>query len=150
DDSTQVASLLRHGQVMSALKQSLAWSQALRIPIAWILGRALQSSLPPFLSKHRDPAGVSYVCESSQDSMAREFRARLRLQQSHRFFSRSWTRAPFDRRRHFRGLMEIFELRILQPPEPLEHLYYTHPYAHRPLVQYMLSIPADIVCGPGE
>jgi asparagine synthase (glutamine-hydrolysing) len=150
DDSAQVASLFRHGHVVPALKQSLAWSQALQIPIIWILWRALQSTMPPLLWDHRDAAGVSYVCESSQDSMGVKFRRRLRLQEPHRFFSKSWMQAPVERRRHFRGLMEILELRILQPPEPLEHLYYTHPYGHRPLVQYMLSIPADIVCRPGE
>jgi asparagine synthase (glutamine-hydrolysing) len=150
DDSAQVASLLRHGHLVPALKQSLAWSRALQIPIFWILGRALQSSMPPLLSNYRDPAGVSYVCENSQDSMGRKLRDRLESQDPNRFFSRAWTQAPLGRRRHFRGLMEILELRILQPPEPLEHLYYTHPFAHRPLVQYMLSIPADIVCSPGE
>jgi len=150
DDSAQVASLLRRGHLVPALKQSLAWSRALEIPIFWILGRALQSSMPLLLSSHRDPAGVSYVCENSQDSMDRKFRDRLKLQEPHRFFSKAWTQAPLDRRRHFRGLMEVLELRILQPPEPLEHLYYTHPFAHRPLVQYLLSIPADIVCRPGE
>lgn len=82
--------------------------------------------------------------------MGRNLRDRLKSQDPHRFFSNAWTRAPLDRRRHFRGLMEILELRVLQPPEPLEHLYYTHPYAHRPLVQYMLSIPAEVVCRPGE
>ncbi len=150
DDSAQVASLLRRGHLVPALKQSLAWSRALEIPIVWILGRAVQSSMPRLLSNRRDPAGVSYVCENSQDSMGRKFRDRLHLQEPHRFFSKAWTHAPLDRRRHLRGLMEILELRILQPPEPLEHLYYTHPFAHRPLVQYMMSIPADVVCRPGE
>src|SRR4029077_94821 len=42
------------------------------------------------------------------------------------------------------------ELRALQAPEPLQHLLYTHPCAHRPLVEFMSSIPADIVCRPGE
>ena len=41
-------------------------------------------------------------------------------------------------------------MRKLQPPEPLQHLSYTHAYAHRPLVAFMLSIPADVVCRPGE
>ena len=150
DDSEQVASLLRRGHLLPALKQSLAWSRALEIPIFWILGRALRSSLPVLLPDHRGAAGASYVSENSQDSMERKFRDRLKLQEPHRFFSKAWTQAPLDRRRHFRGLMEVLELRILQPPEPLEHLYYTHPYAHRPLVEYMLSIPADIVCRPGE
>jgi hypothetical protein len=32
----------------------------------------------------------------------------------------------------------------------LQHLHYTHPFAHRPLVEFMLSIPPEIVCGSGE
>jgi len=150
DDSEQVASLFRRGHLLPALKESLAWSRALQIPIFWILGRALRSSIPRLGSNPSDPAGISYVCEGSQDSMGSGLRDRLKSQDPHRVFSRAWTQAPLDLRRHFRGLMEILELRILQPPEPLEHLYYTHPFAHRPLVQYMLSVPADIVCRPGE
>jgi hypothetical protein len=46
--------------------------------------------------------------------------------------------------------MRTLELRGLQPSEPLEHLNYVHPYAHRPLVTFLLSIPADVLCRPGE
>ncbi len=142
DDSAQVGVLLSQGHIVSALKQSLAWSKSLRIPISWVLWRAL--------SNRREPSGNSYTAEHAQNSIARKFQDRLRLGQEHRFFSKAWTEAPVERRRHFRGLLEILEMRTLQPPEPLEHLYYTHPFAHRPLVTYMLSIPADIVCRPGE
>ena len=41
-------------------------------------------------------------------------------------------------------------MRNLQPPAQLEHLCYTHPYADRRLVTFMLSIPAGVVCRPGE
>jgi asparagine synthase (glutamine-hydrolysing) len=152
DDSAQVAGLLRQGHILSALKQSLAWSKVLRLPISWVLWRALQSSLPPCIksTERHLSAGASYICKNAQDSITSKFRDRLRLLQPHRFFSKAWAHAPPERRRHFRGLMEILELRMLQPPEPLEHLCYTHPFAHRPLVTYMLSIPADIVCRPGE
>ena len=42
------------------------------------------------------------------------------------------------------------ELRTLQPPEPLQHLDYTHPFAHRPLVEFLMTVPADVLCRPGE
>ena len=35
-------------------------------------------------------------------------------------------------------------------PEPLRHLSWTHPFAHRPLVEFMLTIPPGQVCRPGE
>ena len=59
-------------------------------------------------------------------------------------------RARPSRRKHIRGLTEYLELRRLQPTEPLTEFYYTHPFAHRPLVEFMMSIPPNIVCGPGE
>jgi asparagine synthase len=49
-----------------------------------------------------------------------------------------------------RTLAMMLELRQLQIPEPLQHLQYTHPFAHRPLVEFLMSVPADILCGPGE
>jgi hypothetical protein len=44
----------------------------------------------------------------------------------------------------------MLELRSLQTPEPLRHLDYTHPFAHRPLVEFLMSVPADVLCRPGE
>ena len=34
--------------------------------------------------------------------------------------------------------------------EPLQHLDYTHPFAHRPLVEFLMTVPADVLCRPGE
>ena len=42
------------------------------------------------------------------------------------------------------------ELRSLQPPEPLQNLDYTHPFAHRPLVEWLMSVPPEVLCRPGE
>jgi hypothetical protein len=58
--------------------------------------------------------------------------------------------APPERRKYFRALTTIFELRQLQPAEPLQDLDYTHPFAHRPLVEFLFTVPANILCGPGE
>ena len=44
----------------------------------------------------------------------------------------------------------MLELRLLQTPEPLRHLDYTHPFAHRPLVEFLMTVPADVLCRPGE
>jgi hypothetical protein len=42
------------------------------------------------------------------------------------------------------------DARTLQAPEALQHISYTHPFAHRPLVEFMLTIPPAEVCRPGE
>ena len=44
----------------------------------------------------------------------------------------------------------LLELRSLQAPESLQHLDYTHPFAHRPLMEFLMTVPADVLCGPGE
>src|SRR5262249_36546246 len=53
DDSAQVAGLLRDGHFAAALKQSLAWSKVLRIPIYWVLWRACLANSPPSLARVR-------------------------------------------------------------------------------------------------
>jgi hypothetical protein len=141
DDSAQIAG--RTGRFRDAAVQSLAWSKSLRIPLAWVIWRAL---LPAKADWSSDGPDLS----SKEDSIAPSFRARMGLSDQHRFLSRTWMDAPPERRKHFRGLAETVEFRKLQPPEPLAHLSYTHPYTHRPLVSYLLSIPPEILCGPGE
>lgn len=152
DDSDQVAGLLRQGRIRSAFRESLAWSKTLRIPITWVLWRALLSSMPRSLTAAEScrMADGSGTPASTEDSIEPGFRRRMGLSDPHRFFSQEWMHAPPERRKHFRGLMEILRLRKLQPPEPLQHLSYTHAYAHRPLVTFLLSIPADVVCRAGE
>jgi hypothetical protein len=44
----------------------------------------------------------------------------------------------------------MLELRMLQAPGPLQHLDYTHPFAHRPLVEFLMAVPTDVLCRPGE
>jgi hypothetical protein len=58
--------------------------------------------------------------------------------------------APPERRKYFRVLSMMLELRQLQPCEPLQHLDYTHPFAHRPLVEFLMNVPPDVLCRPGE
>ena len=152
DDSAQVAGLLGDGRIASALQESLSWSKALRIPIYWVLWRACLASLPPSFARVRpyEPSDAAYPAMSAEDSIAPDFRRRAGLEDRHRFFSPVWAQARPERRKHLRALMEELQLRKLQVPEQLEHLHYVHPFAHRPLVTYMLSIPANVVCRPGE
>jgi asparagine synthase (glutamine-hydrolysing) len=152
DDSSQIADLIRTGRTGAALKESLAWALALRVPVGGILWRALLTALPAAMVSSRAElfADGPQELESKEDSLTPEFRARTGLGEGHDLFSRGWMEARPSRRKHIRGLTEFLELRRLQPPEPLTHLYSTHPYGHRPLVEYMLSIPPEVACGPGE
>jgi asparagine synthase (glutamine-hydrolysing) len=151
DDSLQVCSLIRGGRIPSALKASLSWSKVLRIPIYWVLWRGLLGNLPPRFAPARLYEGKdgSYAPCNTDDSIAPEFRKRFSGAATNGS-SRMWLDAAPERRKQCRELLHTLQFRKLQPPEPLQHLDYTHPYAHRPLVEFMLSIPTDVICGPGE
>src|SRR2546425_11434684 len=101
DDSDQVAGLLRDGRIGSALKEALAGAKVLRIPIAWVLWRAISSSLPPALTPARahEMNDGPYVPATTEDSIAPAFRRRMGLRDANRFSSR--LEAPPEHRKHF-------------------------------------------------
>jgi asparagine synthase (glutamine-hydrolysing) len=146
DDSLQVAASLRRFQIGRAFEEALAWSKILRHPVYRILWQAAQAALPPSLT----PAAIytssdgSYAPKSVETSLVSD------LSESTKFFSNDWLQAAPERRKYFYALSMALELRTLQPPEPLQHLEYTHPFGHRPLVEFLMTVPADVLCRPGE
>jgi len=152
DDSLQVASSLRRFQIRRACEETLLWSKILRLPFYRVLWRAAQAVLPPSLT----PAAIysvsdgSYTPKSVETSLASGVSDRTGLSDPESLFSNTWMQAPPERRKYFRALTTIMELRQLQPAVPLQHLDYTHPFAHRPLVEFLLTVPANILCRPGE
>lgn len=152
DDSLQVAASLRRFQIRRACEEALAWSKIVRLPFHRVLWRAAQAALPPSLT----PAAIysasdgSYTPKSVETSLAPGVSDRTGLSDPEFLFSKTWLEAPPERRKYFRALTTILELRQLQPAVPLQHLDYTHPFAHRPLVEFLLTVPANILCGPSE
>ena len=146
DDSLQVAASLRRFQIGSAFKDALAWSKLLRLSVYQILWRAAQASLPPSLT----PAAIYKTCDGSYAPKSVETSLVSKLSERTEFFSNDWLEAAPERRKHFHGLSMALQLRTLQPPEPLQHFDYTHPFCHRPLVEFLMSVPANILCRPGE
>jgi asparagine synthase (glutamine-hydrolysing) len=146
DESDRVADLLRRGDLLAACSQARAWSALLHVPIPWILWRAIRLNLP-FLSPPEEDVGA--IAHDRSDSLSAAARQRTRALAEDRR-SPSWRQAPIGRRKHFRLLYEILEGRTLEVPESLYPIHYTHPYIHRPLLEFMLSIPPEIVCGIGE
>ena len=145
DDSLQVAASLRRLRIGKAWNESLAWSKILRRPVYSILWQGFRAGLPSSL----EPAAIyaalvgSYAPKSTGTSL-------LPGVESESFFSSAWMQAPPERRKHFRSLSMMLELRQLQAPEPLQHLDYTHPFAHRPLVEFLMALPPDVLYRPGE
>ena len=152
DDSLQVAASLRRFRIGRACEEALAWSKILRLPIYGVLWQAFRAALPPALapaSIYADDDG-SYAPKNTETSLVFGFGDRTGLCESEGFLSNAWMQAPPERRKHFRALTTMLELRQLQPSEPLQHLGYTHPFAHRPLVEFLMTVPADVLCRPGE
>jgi asparagine synthase (glutamine-hydrolysing) len=147
DDSLQVAALLRRLRLGRACKDALEWSRILRRPVYRILWQAFQAALPPALS----PAAIytvndgSYTPKSVETSLTARFTERAES-----LLSNAWMEAPPERRKYFSALSMMLELRQLQPADSLQHLDYTHPFAHRPLVEFLMAVPAEVLCRPGE
>jgi asparagine synthase (glutamine-hydrolysing) len=148
DDSGQVADYLQEYQFMQAAREAFAWSQSLRVPIYSILWRALRANCTAWAA----PSIADSMCDryGAIDSLLPAFRKRVALSVHDRHRDGGWQSAPPGRRRLFRSLSEMLSARVLQVPQPLEHISYAHPYAHRPLVEFMLTVPSRVVCRPGE
>jgi asparagine synthase (glutamine-hydrolysing) len=149
DDSLQVAAPLRTGRIGRAMRESLAWSKTLRVPVARILSRALWTLLP------MDPdelyaLNTSVEPQCAETSLRQEFIGRMGADDPDRLFSTDWKQARPERRKHFRALTILRELRTLQSLEPVQALDYTHPFAHRPLVEFAMSVPPEVLCRPGQ
>ena len=152
DDSLQVAASLRRFRLGRASGEALAWSKILRLPVYSIVWQALRAALPSSLAS----AGVysvadgSFTPKSAVTSLCPVLVDRTAYTELHSSFSDAWMQAPPERRKHFRSLSMLLEMRSLQPSEPLQHFEYTHPFAHRPLVEFLMAVPPDVLCRPGE
>jgi asparagine synthase (glutamine-hydrolysing) len=152
EDTEQLAGFLRLGEIRTAFREAIGWSRATRVPLPGILWRGFRAAMPadwPVASKYevlRNPA----IRERYDDSLLPQFKSKVGLRDPDGIWSTRWKQAPPERRKHFKSLSRILESRFFRPPERLQHLYYTHPYSHRPLVEFLLAIPANVLCGPGE
>jgi asparagine synthase (glutamine-hydrolysing) len=146
DDSLQVTASLRRLRISKAWREALAWSKILRRPVYSILWQGLRAALPPSLA----PASLYTQLDGSYAPRSTENSLLSSLDEGESLFSDVWMQAAPERRKHFWSLSMMLELRQLQAPEPLQHMDYTHPFAHRPLVEFLMAVPTDVLCQPGE
>jgi len=150
DDSDQVADLLRPGSLRRAAAETLAWSGHSGVPVYATLWRALRLKLGfpwPEYARISSPANQSCGWDDSLQPWVSDLSRSLRREQTRRAV---WKRASAGRRKLFRAISAVLEDRVLRAPEPLQHVLYTHPFSHRPLVEFMLAAPASILCRAGE
>jgi asparagine synthase (glutamine-hydrolysing) len=151
DDSEQAVDYLRAGHWLRAARESYKWSHSLGIPIYPLLWRALRTAYSPWTASFgSSDFNHALRGDARAHSLAPGLLKRASLNQFEWLPERSWREARPGRRSRFRALSEILDARNLQAPEALQHLSYSHPYAHRPLVEFMLTIPPAEVCRPDE
>jgi asparagine synthase (glutamine-hydrolysing) len=146
DDSEQVAGQLRRLRLSEAAREAFAWSQSLRIPIYPILWRAACMATRSW-TPEGDLSPIAWQKVSRENSLGPRLR---KVADAPVAGALDWRAAPPDRRRRVRGLAGWLESRRLQAPEPLQHIAYSHPFADRRLVEFMLAIPPREVVRPGE
>jgi asparagine synthase (glutamine-hydrolysing) len=151
DDSEQVADYLQQRRFAPALREAFAWSQAIQLPVYSIFWRALRTAwfswTAPTLS---DPFSGKPGKFTTLDSLTPRMCALIPLAGAESGDCDEWRGAMPSRRRRFRMFTHILEGRVLQTPEPLQHLSWSHPFAHRPLAEFMLAIPPGQVCRPNQ
>lgn len=149
-DSSQATEWLAKGHFGKAAREAYAWARAMQAPIYPILWRSVREAFLSWVPPISPRAAVGAIQASSEDSLAGGFRARGDFDEQERIAGNSWRRVPPGRRWRFRSVSEMLRVRALEAPEALQHLSYTHPFAHRPLVEFMLTIPSHVVFGPGQ
>jgi asparagine synthase (glutamine-hydrolysing) len=142
DGAEHVADDLSHGRWGAAFRNALRWGRAQRQPVYPILSEAAKLAL----GRGSDLAANVDFRRTSLTSAAARRAAELtesRIPKAHR-------RSLPGRRPRLGGLMDMLQVRHLQSPEALRPIAWSHAFTHRPLVEFMMTIPAGIVYRPGE
>jgi hypothetical protein len=150
DDSEQVAERFREGRIAAGLREALAWSQSLHVPVYSIVWRGLTTCLGEWKPQENVDLQGTLAPDSMGVTMLPRLRDRSTALEAARTKDALWRRAAPSRRKHLWGLASFLDARALQCPEIMQEVSYAHPFAHRPMVEFMMNIPAEIVCRPGE
>jgi asparagine synthase (glutamine-hydrolysing) len=150
DDIGQVTEPLARGQFGIAARTAYAWARAMQAPIYPILWRGIREAWFSWVPPTNPVDSVGAMPASTEDSLAGALRSRLATEEREATLDGLVVEAPPGRRQRFRAAAETLASLRLQTPEALQHVSYAHPYAHRPLLEFMLTIPAGVVVGPNE
>jgi asparagine synthase (glutamine-hydrolysing) len=149
DDSEQAAGPLRRLRLGAAGREAYAWSQALRVPIYPILWRAARMAFSSWAPEDAaDLSPTTWRAKSQANSVGE--RLRRTVEGAREVPALNWGAAPPDRRRRFRGLAGWLDRRRLQAPGALQSFDYSHPFADRRLIEFLLAIPTGVIVRPGE
>jgi asparagine synthase (glutamine-hydrolysing) len=144
DDSEQVGDRFRRFQFWKGLKEAVSWGKILGEPVYPILWRSLRSAMGV-------PVRVSGQDEVDfDDSLSPELRnGSLRREAQRLERAKPASVRPSLFKRNF-ALNEAIASGRLRQPGTLTGISMAHPFADRRLVEFMLSVPPEVTCRPGE
>jgi asparagine synthase (glutamine-hydrolysing) len=140
DDSEQVADRIAKRQYREMLREAVKWSQFLKQPIYSVLWRAGK-----WACRRRPPAP-----NGENTSLLPAARREAGAAVAGNSATAELRKALPSRRKKLLMLQQLIDSQTLECPEPLRAVSVSHPFADRALVEFMLRIPAPVVCGPGE
>jgi asparagine synthase (glutamine-hydrolysing) len=150
DDSAQAGDYLEQGRLPETVREAFAWSRELRVPVYGILWNSLRSLAPWGGGDGAHAPSGLLRSRSDTGSLTPRFRLHARRHRSARAIRLNLADACLSRRKRLSSLHQLLQSRVLKCPEPLQHLSYTHPFLHRPLVEFMMSLPSAVTCRPGN
>jgi hypothetical protein len=151
DDNEQDADYLKEARPVRAFREACAWSKCLQVPVYPVFWKALKQAFGPAdPGQYEELSGAPDDESQFGDSLARPVHERaVRGERRARNEFAGWRASP-SRQKRLWALGRLLRGRRMACPEPLQHISYTHPFLHRPLVEFMMTIPTDVVCRPGE
>lgn len=149
DDSEQVADRIAEHRYSDAVQQAISWSRSLERPVYSILWNAMRVVVRRS-SGTADETGRAGQA-GCMSSLTAKHQRWLYEWNEHRQVSVPGREIRPSRRKRIRALTDVIDAGSLHCPETLQELglNLTHPFAHRPLVEFMLCVPSEIACGPG-
>ena len=150
DDIGQVTESLAQLRISNAIRSAYGWSKSKQVPIYPVLWRGVREAYLSWVPPANFADAVGALPASVEDSVSDRLRACGPSRQIAREREDWSRRIPPGRRHRFRIAEDILQSRTLETPASLQHISYAHPYAHRPLVEFLLTIPPEIVVAPGE
>lgn len=142
DDSMQVRPDLLRGRLWQAFTAASAWSRATGKPLLRILARAIRG---PRLDDETITGATA-----ADHLVHRDLLRAQSCPSAAELFSADWLLVPMEIQERVLLLTVMRELRVLQAPSAFADIAYTHPFSHRPLVEYLTNVPARALCGPGQ
>lgn len=145
DGAPLVADELRSGHLLSAHRECRTWSQAMSAPYYEVL---LKRALPLALES-RSSSGFTYKAPLAPDWLHPKFHKELPAITPHFDGCENWRAVP-SRRAQIVFIEHM--LRYLGSGFFQEYgdMYVSHPYSHRPLIEFCLGIPVSQFLRNGE